>query len=179
MQYRMPPPPVLTPFNLDSLGLSAGGLVVYLGASVSVAWPVNNLALFYPFRLFDFATAYQLLLMIGGTSGGNIDVGIYDSQKNLIVSSGSTAMSATVNTAQELNITDTPLPPGDYLLGVACSSTSGTVFTNSQADESHLSSYPIYEQASAFPLPNPCVPVVSTQGTVPFVVCGIQFRPTF
>lgn len=181
-QYALPPSPVLTPFSPESLGLS----IVALGGGTlsncaSATWPANNTALFYPFRLHTWATAYQLLFWVGATSSGNIDVGIYDSQKNLIISSGSTAMSATVNTVQELNITDTTLPPGDYLLGVVCSTTAGTTFNVAAGGFSaaiQQSSYPVYTQASALPLPNPCTPVVAS--TVRAVVaCGIQFRPTF
>ena len=178
--YRMPPPPILTPYHPDSLGLATPpGINATLGAATSQAWPSNDMAFFYPFRLYDWATAYQLLFWVGAVSSGNIDVGIYDSQKNLIVSSGSIAMSATVNTVQELNIPDTILPPGDYLLGVACSTTVGTAFGTIQGDEIALSSYAVYEQATAFPLPNPCVPVVTTQSNGYLFCCGIQFRSVF
>lgn len=178
--YKLPPPPVLTPFCIESLGLfTPVATLSPLGSIASTAWPTNNLAFFYPFRLYDWATAYQLLFWVGATSSGNIDVGIYDSQLNLIVGAGSTAMSATVNTVQELNIADTILPPGDYLLGVVCSTTAGTVFGSITADENILSSVPVYEQASALPLPNPCVPVMAT-GVNPFrAACGIQFRSIF
>lgn len=178
--YRMPPPPILTPFHPDSLGLTLPGAgLTPLGSSTSSAWPADNLALFYPFRLYDWATAYQLLFWVGATSSGNIDVGIYDSQKNLIVSSGSTAMSATVNTVQELNITDTVLPPGDYLLGMVCSTTVGTAFGASGVDELALSTLTVYEQGTALPLPDPCAPVISTMATPTRFVCGIQFRSVF
>jgi len=176
------PPPVLMPHSLDSLGIATSAGNQVLNGASSAAWKSNNLALFYPFRMFDWATAYQLLFFVGATSNGNIDVGIYDSQKNLIVSSGSTAMSATVNTVQELNIADTVLAPGDYLLGVVCSTTTGTVFATAipgGTDEFALTTVPIYQQASALPLPNPCVPVITTEGDPVVVVCGIQFRPTF
>lgn len=177
---RVPTPPVLTPFHAHSLGEGVRIVVASgLGAATSQTWPADNLALFYPFTLYEYSTAYQLLFMVGATSSGNIDVGIYDSQKNLVVSSGSTAMSATVNTVQELNIADTELPPGEYILGVACSTTVGTGFRCGFSDEIVLSYAPIYEQATALPLPDPCVPVVTTQATVPVFVIGIQFRSVF
>ena len=182
-QYRMPPAPVLTPWSPEANGLVIANGVMsatrVLFSTTSTAWPTANRAFFYSFRLFDWATAYQLLVFIGATSSGNIDVGIYDSQKNLVVSAGSTAMSATVNTVQEFNIANTVLPPGDYLIGVACDNNTGACFSTTTNDELIFSYLPIYEQQSAFPLPNPCVPVASTLNTPPFVVCGIQFRPTF
>lgn len=177
-EYQLPAPPVLTPFSLESLGACIAGPILQGWGSFSSTQNANE-AIFFPFRLTTWETAYQLLYLVGATSSGNIDVGIYDSQKNRIVSSGSTAMSATVNTVQELNITDTVLPPGDYLLAVATDNTTGTLFGSGLADERSLSSIPIYEQASAFPLPDPCVPVIAT-GTVPSIrVVGIQFRSTF
>lgn len=178
---RIPPPPILTPFSLDSLGLEYSAISASgIGGIASASWAANNKAYFYPFRLFTWATAYQLLFTVGGTSSGNIDVGIYDSQLNRIVSAGSTGMSATVNTVQALNIADTVLPPGDYLLAVACSTTGGTwLRTPTLTDEVLLGSIPVYEQASAFPLPDPCVPVLCTDASQGIGAVGIQFVPTF
>jgi hypothetical protein len=173
--------PILTPFHVYGYAIKGQG-TSSLGLASSGTWPVNNKAFFYPFRLHTFETAYQLLFWVGATSSGNIDVGIYDSQKNRIVSSGSTAMSATVNAWQELNITDTPLPPGDYLLAGACSTTVGTVFRvaiSSTADELSMPAIPVYEQTSALALPDPCTPVVCTETTIPYMAIGIQFVPTF
>jgi hypothetical protein len=177
---RFPTFPVLTPFHMLSLGPAiSGGNQTFSTGAISGTWPANDLALFYPFTLYDWATAYQLLFWVGATSSGNIDVGIYDSQGHRIVSSGSTAMSATVNTVQELNIADTVLPPGDYFIGVVCSTTAGTVFRALSTDEVALPNYPVYEQASALPLPSTATPVLSTQASPIVAVCGIQFRPTF
>jgi len=176
----LPPFPILTPWVAESagpaiFGLGGGGI----GTATSSTWPANNLALFYPFKLADWATVYQLFFWVGATSSGNIDVGIYDSQKNRIVSAGTTAMSATVNTIQELNVTDTVLGPGSYLLGAACSTTVGTGFRVTNTDEVYLPSFPGYEQATALPLPDPCVPVVNTQANVTVFVAGAQLRSVF
>lgn len=178
-QYEMPVSPILTPWSPESLGMMEVISSITLGTAASSAWLSNNLALYYPFRLTSWATAYQLLFWVGATSSGNIDVGIYDSQLNRIVSAGSTAMSATVNTVQEIDITDTVLSPGDYYLAGACSTTAGTVIRSTTQDENMLASVPVYQEASALPLPNPGAPVVTTQGAVPIVAIGIQFRSVF
>ncbi len=179
--YEMPVGPILTPFSPEAQGSAANSVsaIGTIGAATSSTWPTNNIALYYPFRLTSWATAYQLLFWVGATSSGNIDVGIYDSQYNRIVSAGTTAMSATVNTVQEINITDTVLSPGDYLLGGACSTTAGTVFRLLANDEIGLSGGVAYEQASAMPLPDPAVPVISTNANPVFAVIGIQFRSVF
>lgn len=176
--YRLPPPPVLTPYHPDSLGNSvlAATSTDTFGNTLSTAWPTSNLAFFYPFQLYDFATAYQLLWFVGGTAAGNIDVGIYDSQANLIISAGSTAMSATINTVQELNIADTALRPGEYFLAGGCTLNTGTVFARSIGDELVLSSRLMYEQATAVPLPAAAAPVLPTGVGMLLPVIGIQFR---
>ena len=183
--YAMPAPVVVTPFHYESTGRASAssGLATLptLGGAASTAWTAANKALFYPFRLTGWAIAYQLLFWVGATSSGNLDVGIFDSNKNKIVSAGSTAMSATVNTVQELNITDTVLAPGEYLLGAAVDNTTGTVFAVAASDEISLSNYPIYEQASltAAALTDPAVPVPFTGSSVPIVAVGIQLRSVF
>lgn len=174
-----PAPSVLTPFHPDSLGSAGSTYTGTLNQTSSTAWPTNNLAYYYPFRLYSHAVAVQLLFMVGATSSGNVDVGIYNSSLKLIVSAGSTAMSVTVNTVQEFNITDTPLPPGDYLLGVAVSTTGATGFRGLSISDENMGLIPIYEQASALPLPDPAVPVLMTAAAGGIWICGIQFGPTF
>lgn len=184
-QFRYPPPPILTPYSIESLGwaMSGASLGTNLTSATSFAWPANNKAYYFPFTLRDFATALQLLFWVGGTSSGNIDVGIYDSQKNRIVSAGSTAMSATISTVQEINITDTPLHPGEYLLGVSCSTTGGFFMgtpSTGVADEAVLGQFPIYEEAlGSVTLPDPCTPVYCTDASPKVVAVGIQFASVF
>lgn len=131
--------------------------------------------------MYNWGTAYQLLFYVGATSSGNIDVGIYDSQQNRIVSAGSTAMSATINTVQEINIADTVLSPGEYFLAVACDNTTGTVFQRAYADELVLAGVPIYSQTglTAAALTNPGTAVISAAASPSTVACGIQFTSVF
>ena len=181
--YAMPAPPVLTPFHPDSLGLALtgaeAGAAGQLEDATSGTWGTANRAFYYPFKLYAPAVATQLLFFVGAASAGNIDVGIYTAEGSKIVSSGSTAMSATVNTVQELNITDTALPPGEYLLAVVCSSTSGSIFRINNGDEVLLPAILIYEEDAALPLPAMATPVVPTATTVPIAVVGIQFASAF
>lgn len=159
-------PPVISPWHYPE---SASGFMGFggMGAAASTTWVTGNTAVYYPFMLTGVVTVVDLYWWVGATQGGNVDVGIYDAQKNRLVSSGSTAMSATVNTIQVLSCTDTTLLPGDYLMGGVCSVNTGTIFVGASGvtDETGLVMAPIYEQASALPLPDPCVPVVSTGTT--------------
>ena len=118
---------------------------------------------------------------MGSASAGNIDVAVYDSALNRVVSAGSTAMSATVNTVQELNVTDTLLSPGQYLFGVACSSASGSVFLVSDVDEQVLSLMPVYEVTglSSATWPATIAPVISTAATTRLAIAGMQLRSVY
>lgn len=177
-----PPLPVLTPFHPDSLGSFLPNYATgTLGNATSSTWPTANAAHFYPFFLTQTAIAYQLLFYVGATSSGNIDVGIYDSQFNRIVSSGSTAMSATTNTVQELNIADTTLGAGEYFLAAGCDNATGTCFRVGLADELVLPAVPLYIQTGLTgpTLPSTASPVISTS-TNPFIsAIGVQFRSVF
>lgn len=180
--YRMPPSPIITPWSHESLGVHA---VIQQGASFdgasSQAWPVANVAYFYPFTLFDFAIVYQFLFWVGATAGGLIDVGIYDRAGNRILSAGSTGMSATINTVQELNVTDTRIPPGEYWLAGACNSTGVTVFRNQANDELVFPVAPIYELTGLTnaTLPATAAPVPTTVNTPSLIAIGAQLRSVF
>ena len=179
--YALPCSPILTPFSPESLGNDLNGISSGSVAGCASSTLTQNKAIIIPFRLTTFETAYQLLWYVGATSNGNIDIGIYDSQKNRIVSAGGVAMSATTNTVQEINITDTVLPPGEYMLAAVTDSATGTIFAFNPptADELVLSLIGLYEQATAYTLPDPLVPVLSTVsvGVIPLV--GIQLRSVF
>lgn len=179
---RLPVPPILTTSHMQSIvGSAAYTGWTGIATASSAAWTANNKAYYYPFRMTDFGTALKLLFWVGATSSGNIDIGIYDAALNRLVSSGSTAMSATVNTVQAVDITDTVLQPGDYWIGVVCSTTSGTCFAAvNDTDETVLSSMPVYQEAlGATTLPAAATPVMSTDASVPVYIVGIQFASAF
>lgn len=177
----MPAPPILTAWSPDSIGLSLNLMAnASLGLTATGGWGGANLCRFYPFRLYSPAVATQMLWWVGSSTAGNLDVGIYDAQSRLIVSSGSTAQSATTNTVQELNITDTELSPGDYLLAGTVNNISTTCFSINFNDELCQSSLMFLEQASAFPLPATAAPVHFTASDTPgLFAIGIQFASVF
>lgn len=61
----------------------------------------------------------------GSNLTGTIDVGLYDSNGNLLFSLGSTAR-ASASAVQYIAATDRSFPPGKYYLGMVASSTTGT-----------------------------------------------------
>lgn len=174
---RFVSPAIMHPHHPDSLGGAITAAV--LNAVTASVWGAANKAYYYPFTLYDWATVYQFLLFVGSSSAGNVDIGIFDSQGNKVISTGSTAMSATANTIQEINVTDTVLAPGEYFIGVSRDTTSGNVMATGVADELALSQFAVYEEASAFPLPTTATMVKCTDNTVNIFSCGAQLVPTF
>ena len=179
------PVPVWPPFNtintlsVESLGgiLAASRQGAYGSSPVSGA-PGSNLAMYIPFRLFESATAVKMTYVVGATSNGTADVGIYNNQKVRLVNSGNTAQ-GTINTIQEIDITDTLLTPGVYWMGIQLSSGTGTMFRVGNPDEALLGLVPMYDQAvGSTGLPNPAVWVLSTQGTVPTPLLAVHFDAT-
>ncbi len=175
--------PIFTPFHTWEGGSASRGVSgTTVSTSASVAWTATSKAYFYEFQATDFCTAYNLLFFVGSVSSGNIDMAIYDAEKNRIVSIGSTAMSASTGTVQVLNITDTTLGPGRYLLAAACDNGTGTAMKMAATvDETSQSGFPIWEQAGLTgpTLPDPCAPVQCTDVSISFPVIGIDFRNVF
>lgn len=175
-----PTSPIIWPFANEVYGqIMAGGAA---GTSFgSLAWPAADRALFMPFTLTNFALVRQFLFYVGATSAGNIDVGIYDSALNRVMSSGLTAMSASTSAIQELNVTDQWIPPGAYYLAATCTSGTGTCFRATYTDELHLPSLSVYEQAlgAGTALPVTATPVVTTQATIYIPAVGAQLVGTF
>ncbi len=121
-------------------------------APASVAWPTANQAFFYPFVINEPFLAQQIGHMNGGTANGNMDVGIYDTQGNRLVSIGSTAQSGT-SAEQLFNITDTLLDRGLYYLAIAMDGTTGTSVRASGPSGVGARSTGIWLMSTAFPLP--------------------------
>ena len=165
---RLMPTTTITPWSEESLGQLYGNA----GAPASQAYAQNR-SVFFPFRLAVHRTAVKLFLVNGATINGNIDVGIYTSEFQRIVSAGSTAQSG-ANAIQEFDITDTDLSPGLYYLGFSGNSATGTVFTLLPTDELSLHT-PLYSLASSFPLADSPAVVVSTGSNPGPILCGIAF----
>lgn len=153
-------PNIISPFNHDSVG-GLLNMLNFISAPASATLP-QNVAHFFPFWLEVEAIAKKMAVLTGATANGNVDVGIYDEEFNYLISSGATAQGST-NTVQELDITDTTLPPGNYWMALSLSSATGTVFRLTAADEVAISQTPCLTQATAHPLPtSTATPVKST-----------------
>ena len=105
--HALPAGPILTPYSREfGLQINNTSSANALHAAASRAWAITNKAYYYHFRLSTFEMVHQLLWFVGTTSNGNIDVGIYTAEGKLKISAGTTAMSVTTSTIQEINFAD-------------------------------------------------------------------------
>jgi hypothetical protein len=124
-----------------------------------------------PFWIEDVVTATKIWWQNGATASGNLDVGIYDENGNLLVSIGTTGQTGT-STIQQADITDTTLSRGYYYLAMAMNGTTGTALRYSPTTNLQQM-MGVLEQASAFVLPSTATFAKAARSYIP--VMGIQF----
>lgn len=156
---------------LDLLDPNTGPLSEAINlASASVGnlgWPVANQAHYLPILVRNAMVARQLAIWIGTANTGNIDLGIYRPDGTRLVSTGSVAAGAT-SALQIVDITDTPLAAGHYLLAAVASATTvsvqrvGTAFQLSKC-------YGHRVEAAALPLPVAATFALPTAAFIPNV----------
>lgn len=144
--------PVLSPYAPEAMSgiVSFGGLA--LTSVVNAAWPSANLLIGYPVRLFSPAILTKLWIYNGTTASGNLDLGVYDARGTKIVSSGSTLQAGT-SALQVIDITDTPLGPGDFYVCGAMNGITGTVMMSTWGHNSQGYAQGQIQMVTAFPLP--------------------------
>ena len=143
-------PPTITPMNG---WLSLGQIIAISEASTTgnAVWPTANLAIFIPLSIPDDVLVVKFSLLNGIVASGNYDFGLYDSQGNLVVSTGSTAITGT-SVIQTIDSTDTLLPRGFYYLGMAVDNITAN-FSRMAPSAAGLNGWGVRQMASAFPLP--------------------------
>lgn len=118
----------------------------------AAVWPSANLAVYIPFTIGYPTTFVKATWFNGATVGTNhVDVGIYDSQGNRLVNTGSTLTSG-ASQIQSASITPTKLEQGSYFLAMSMDGTTDTVF-RSATPAAIISAWGLMNQATAFPLP--------------------------
>lgn len=121
--FALTRPPTLV-ISTASLAAGTGGPTIGIGYStVTGTWPSANLAFYIPFSIETTVIAQKMAWENGGTVAGTVDVGIYDINKNLLVSLGATSQTGT-SSIQFADITDTTLTPGNYYMAMLMSDAS-------------------------------------------------------
>lgn len=125
MPYRAPTSATWsTPrFSIDTL--SDGWVIWQNLGSNAFAWTTANRAIYVPVRVPQRVKVLQLAYLPSTTATGNIDIGLYDQAGARVVSSGSTAKSATAAVII-VDVTDSVIGPGLYYLALNNDTTTDT-----------------------------------------------------
>lgn len=169
-----PPLNTICPWSVESLGGSIPRAAL-MSSLTAVATSAANQAFYFPFFLYEQATAVKLSWWNGSVSAGNVDMGIYDSQLNRVINTGSTAQ-GTISVLQTVDITDTALLPGRYWMAVQFSDVTATINTVQNTDEVFQSTIPAWEQAvGSFGLPTTATLAQSTAGNPRLMALAVHF----
>lgn len=174
---RWPPLNHITPFHSESIGDAYRGGGGSAMSSASSGAFTDDQIYYYPFIIHESAIAVKMAYLVGATASGNVDLGIYDSQWNLLVSTGLTAQ-GTINVLQELDITDTLLNPGIYFMAIKCTSGTGTAFRVTRGDEVTLSVLPMYTEIGGADaaLPTTGAPTITIEVSSHIYVMAVYFN---
>jgi hypothetical protein len=122
------------------------------GNTSNTTWPVANQAIYIPVELphhVSLTTAWWFNPNL--TQGGAVDVGVYDTEGNRIVSTGAITQVGS-NTFQQISIS-AKLSAGLWYFAMSVSNLVGSYVFSGAAFDYMLTG--VYTQASAHPLPNP------------------------
>ena len=140
----------------------------YTAPSAGGVWPAVNRAIYCPILVEDPVTVKQLVVW-PTVQSGNFDIGIYTETGKRVISKGSTAVGA-ANTMQPVDITDTPLTPGFYYLGMSCDNTTAAFQRSNNGDADMMTVFGVQNQAlGAVTLPDPWVPINAQNAYVPLI----------
>jgi len=100
----------------------------------SSGWPANNRAIYTPMHMPASFTVARFMITNNNTTG-NADIGLYNSGRTRLLSTGTVAKNGTAGTVQYFGVTDQRFPAGHYYLAMVVSTTSGAVFKANMDDE--------------------------------------------
>ena len=120
--------------HLSIDNLTGGWMAHTRGASTANAWGTANRAIYMPIRVPRRVIVRELGYASSTTGAGNIDIGLYDQSGTRLISTGSTAKSATA-ALEAIDVTDTTIGPGLYYIGLNNSTTTDTFISVSTGTE--------------------------------------------
>lgn len=118
------------PLHIGSIGrfnsFSNVALFSAEGNFTSGTWFVNNQAVYIPIALPARFTVARFYVANGAAVSGTMDIGLFDSEGNKLISTGSAAPTGT-SVVQYVDVTDRSFPAGNYFLGLVISTTASRV----------------------------------------------------
>lgn len=145
--------------------------IMRIGSSwsfASQAWGTANLARYTPLSIPVRFTVARFMLPNQNTTG-NVDVGLYDNSGKRLLSTGTIAR-ANAGAVQYAGVTDQSFPPGNYYLGMVCSSATANAMASSSNSLVNSRIAGLLEEAlGSTVLPTTMTPTVNTLSATFFV----------
>lgn len=156
----------------DALRTNALALHTITGfAPANGVYSTINFAMYFPFWVGATTNVAQFYAEVV-TASGNIDMGIYDTSFNRLVSTGSTVSAAPLTV---VDVADYILQRGNYYLAFAADNTTISL-RRLVVGAGYSRCFGFLMQTSAFPLPATATPVATNQATMPMF--GFTTRST-
>jgi hypothetical protein len=155
--------PSINMASFESIG--SAGMAMSLFGTTSTAWPLTNLALLVPFSTWQTLSIKGVCWMNGTTTGGNIDIGIYDSLAVTRLTSLGTTARGNVSASNTATLSTYVLAPGDYYMALSHDGTSN--IAGGAPVAGLCAAAGILEATSAFPLPATITPAITTRAFIP------------
>lgn len=164
---------IISPLSYQALGTQLW--TMGQTALANVSYGAANLMVLYPFWVPEPTTFTKAFFETSTTVAGAVDVGLYDSSGNLLVSSGSvTVVSPGGSMNQTIDITDTTVARGTYYAGMTCNTSGGTmVFFGVTPAAAILQGIGCVQMASA------TIPLSSSANPATFAAYAQAYLPFF
>ena len=136
-------PTTIFPLQPNSLGSVVTDFIASLPGAA--AWPANDRAIFYPFFTSDSLVTGNAFYT-ASVVDGNVQVGIYDSDRQLLTSSGLVAQGSG---EQEITLPSVTLEPGKYWMAIHAGSATATYQSFALAQAMYGRAYDVRYQTLA------------------------------
>lgn len=158
--HGAPTSQALSPHSFNSLG------PMLSGTGSSSAWPLTNLIIYIPVRIFRPVTVYQSIVGCGSTGGGSFHNGLYDRFGNRLLTTGSVNRSASGEVITD--VTDTFLLPGLYYLALQVNGTNNMIMSSTETARAWRAMGCREEAAAGAGLPTTATWVTITRTNIPY-----------
>ena len=168
--YRSVAPISITPWSaLANFGCVIGVMTTGIRGTASAVWPAANRALYFPVSIPSPVILAQAFVHAGATSvnTNHFNIALYNADLTRILQTTSTTWSGSTNVLNVVNITDTMIPAGNYLLALWLDTGTDTVFRAAPGILANAQALGARQEAAAGGLPAVATPVALTTAYVP------------
>lgn len=157
-QIYRPLPVRVHSFGRFSNAVDIARFATAASGTASGAWPANNRALYAPLQMPSPFLVARFMFYNSTSLSGTVDMGLYDSVGNRLLSTGATARSG-ASAVQYVGVADQLFPAGHYYVAMLATSTTGNfIFVNISSAAIMQAAGMLQEDVGAATLPTTMTP---------------------